>query len=76
MAPTPGAFIWYELMTTDINAAARFYGAVIGWQIPPQPGPGGGDRDYRMIVRSDGTAWGDSASSRARVMSSKPTRSA
>jgi predicted enzyme related to lactoylglutathione lyase len=25
-------FIWYELMTTDHRAAARFYGDVVGWQ--------------------------------------------
>ena len=30
MASAPGSFIWYELMTTDSNAAARFYGAVVG----------------------------------------------
>jgi predicted enzyme related to lactoylglutathione lyase len=27
-----GDFIWYELMTTDADAAAAFYGPVIGWQ--------------------------------------------
>ncbi|MFC1459543.1 VOC family protein [Microvirga arabica] len=27
-----GDFIWYELLTTDVDAAARFYGTVIGWQ--------------------------------------------
>lgn len=26
-----GQFIWYELMTTDVAAAARFYQAVAGW---------------------------------------------
>lgn len=26
-----GKFIWYELMTTDTDEAASFYGAVIGW---------------------------------------------
>ncbi len=26
-----GDFIWYELMTPDPDAAARFYGAVVGW---------------------------------------------
>lgn len=28
-----GSFIWYELMTTDANAAAAFYGNVVGWKI-------------------------------------------
>lgn len=26
-----GEFIWYELMTSDPDAAAAFYGAVVGW---------------------------------------------
>ncbi|MEO7774290.1 MAG: VOC family protein [Steroidobacteraceae bacterium] len=53
MARPDGSFIWYELMTTDSTAAARFYGAVIGWKITEQPAANGG-QDYRMIVRSDG----------------------
>ncbi len=52
MAHKPGSFIWYELMTTDANAAARFYGDVVGWTIAAQPPPDG--QDYRMIGRSDG----------------------
>ena len=28
-----GSFIWYELMTSDATAAAKFYGAVVGWKI-------------------------------------------
>jgi predicted enzyme related to lactoylglutathione lyase len=27
-----GTFIWYELMTSDATAAAKFYGAVVGPQ--------------------------------------------
>lgn len=45
------SFIWYELMTSDPDAASAFYGAVIGWKVPP-PAPGG--QDYRMLVRGDG----------------------
>lgn len=48
MANAPGTFIWYELMTTDADAAARFYGSVIGWSVTGQ-----GD-DYRMIGCADG----------------------
>jgi len=30
--PAPrGKFIWYDVMTTDTKAAAKFYSAVIGW---------------------------------------------
>lgn len=46
-----GAFIWYELMSPDPDASKRFYDAVVGWDIEPQPS---GDMDYRMIRRSDG----------------------
>ncbi len=49
-----GSFIWYELMTSDATAAAKFYGAVVGWKIADRSDPLGGDVDYRMIGRSDG----------------------
>lgn len=52
--PNPvGAFIWYELMTSDANAAAHFYGDVVDWTIAGQPAPEA-DVDYRMILRDDG----------------------
>jgi predicted enzyme related to lactoylglutathione lyase len=28
-----GNFFWYDLMTTDIKAAAKFYGDVVGWNV-------------------------------------------
>jgi uncharacterized protein len=31
MATSPRPFVWYELMTTDMEAAEAFYRAVIGW---------------------------------------------
>ena len=33
MPNSPSHFIWYELMTTDSDAAARFYGEVVGWSV-------------------------------------------
>lgn len=30
-----GSFIWYELLTSDPDAAARFYTALIGWTVAP-----------------------------------------
>lgn len=45
------AFIWYELMTSDADAAAAFYGAVIGWTFA---GEGDGPMGYRHIRRADG----------------------
>lgn len=49
-----GSFIWYELMATDADAAARFYSAVIGWKIAGRSDIAAGGQDYRMIMRSDG----------------------
>jgi predicted enzyme related to lactoylglutathione lyase len=56
MANPLGSFIWYELMTTDSDAAAAFYGAVVGWKIEAHTDPASASdgMDYRMIVRSDG----------------------
>ena len=50
--PEPrGDFIWYELMTTDVEGAKAFYDAVVGWDI----GEGAEEYNgYRMINRSDG----------------------
>ncbi len=45
MPSKPSNFIWYELMTSDVEAAAKFYGAVIGWSVQPSGQPG---MDYRM----------------------------
>jgi len=48
MASDRGAFIWYELMTTDRESAADFYREVVGWTFaqestapPPPPDPTG-----------------------------------
>ena len=55
MANHHGDFIWYELMTTDPQAARAFYETVVGWKIDFEPG---GDMDYRMIAASDGLVGG------------------
>ena len=36
----PGNFFWYDLVTTDIEAAAKFYGDVIGWTCQEMGQPG------------------------------------
>lgn len=54
MGRPAGSFIWYELMTTDATAAAKFYGAVIGWKIAGEANLIEGGQDYRMIGRADG----------------------
>ncbi len=35
-----GRFVWYDLMTTDVDAAKRFYSAVVGWTTEPWPSDG------------------------------------
>jgi uncharacterized protein len=39
-------FIWYELLTSDPDAAAKFYGAVVGWTVADSQMPG---MDYRIL---------------------------
>lgn len=53
MTNPQGTPIWYELLTSDLAAAAPFYHAVLGWSIAAEADPMGG-MDYRMIVRTDG----------------------
>jgi predicted enzyme related to lactoylglutathione lyase len=35
-----GRFVWYELLTTDAEAAASFYGRVVGWRARDASTPG------------------------------------
>lgn len=42
-------FFWYELMTTDLAAAEKFYPAVVGWTTEEFPQP-----DMRYVVVSAG----------------------
>ena len=44
MATPRGGFVWHELMTTDPDAAIRFYSKVIGWQVEAWKG----DPTYRI----------------------------
>jgi predicted enzyme related to lactoylglutathione lyase len=41
MATPRGKFIWYDVMTTDTKAAAKFYSDVIGWTAQEHPMQGG-----------------------------------
>ena len=44
---SPGSFCWFELATTDQNAAKRFYGSMFGWTANDSPmGP---DSFYTMF---------------------------
>ncbi len=56
MAKVPCSFIWYELMTGNADAAAAFYGSVVGWSFSPDDPAS--PVDYRHITRSDGGGQG------------------
>ena len=45
MADNQGDFVWYELMTSDANAAQAFYEPLLGWTFA---GSGMSDLDYRL----------------------------
>lgn len=43
-------FVWYELMTTDVSAAVRFYEHVVGWNSEAFPGS---DMGYMVVKAGD-----------------------
>lgn len=47
-----GRLVWFELMTTDLSAAERFYTTVVGWTITAFHGSPTGP--YSMFTRPDG----------------------
>ncbi len=53
-----GGFIWYELLTTDPDGAAAFYGPVTGWRVVSGGPAAPGGAEYRHIVRGDGGSAG------------------
>jgi len=55
MANTEGSPTWYELMTTDPDAAQEFYTRVVGWTVSPSGMPG---MDYRILTAPDGAPVG------------------
>lgn len=50
-----GDFIWYELITSDADAAAAFYGAVVGWSFADSGQPG---MDYRIFSSAEAQVGG------------------
>ena len=46
MAASPGSFVWYELMTSDLKAAETFYQKVVGWKAQDS---GMTDRSYTIV---------------------------
>jgi len=55
MSNKPSGFIWYELMTSDIDAAGRFYRDVVGWSMSSSGQEG---MDYRQWSIADSTIGG------------------
>ncbi|MDI6026477.1 VOC family protein [Corticibacterium sp. UT-5YL-CI-8] len=45
MTSTQSKFFWYELMTSDVDAAEAFYKAVVGWQTEPFPAS-----DFKYVI--------------------------
>jgi predicted enzyme related to lactoylglutathione lyase len=56
------SFIWCELLTSDPDAAAAFYGAVLGWKVNDSGQPG---MDYRIITMRDDAVGGMMSDARA-----------
>jgi uncharacterized protein len=51
MSNQHGDFIWYELLTSDADAAGEFYASVVGWTSASSGQP---DMDYRFFSSGDG----------------------
>jgi len=49
--PSPGRFVWYDLMTTDPERAVAFHTALLGWR--PETRPMEGFGDYTMLHVGD-----------------------
>ena len=47
------SFIWYELLTTDQDAAIAFYKAVVGWEVDDQHMAELGDMRYSILSAGD-----------------------
>src|SRR6202012_5979117 len=46
----PGALVWNELTTPDLDASEDFYGGLFGWTTEIAPGP----MEYRLIRSAAG----------------------
>lgn len=50
MSNQHGEFVWYELVTDNVDAACDFYQGVLGWEMGDNDQP---DSDYRIIRARD-----------------------
>src|SRR5436305_445089 len=57
-ATAPGSFCWFELGTTDPEAAKRFYSGLFGWTADDVPmGPAGVYTIFRLGGREAGATY-------------------
>ncbi|HEX7872054.1 MAG TPA: VOC family protein [Sphingobium sp.] len=55
MANSHGDYIWYELLTSDADAATAFYAKVVGWSTVDSGQPG---MDYRILNMGENSVGG------------------
>jgi uncharacterized protein len=67
-APHTGRFVWYDLMTTDTDAAIKFYSALFGWTT--KGGSTGGSEHYTMLQAASKEFGGLMAIDKSRPMPS------
>ncbi|HMG46649.1 MAG TPA: VOC family protein [Allosphingosinicella sp.] len=48
-----GKFFWYELMTSDLDAAIDYYTKVVGWTASDMPMPGDSSQRYVILNAGD-----------------------
>ena len=53
MSKEPAPFIWYELVTSDADAAQRFYENLVGWSVAPAGGDPSANHGYRILTAPD-----------------------
>ena len=70
MGMTAGGFIWYELLTSDVEAATRFYGDVVGWKMTGR----GSVPGYLQFAAADSEIGGMMAMPRERWSSRRSSR--
>lgn len=54
--PAPGTLAWFEVATSDADAAQKFYGSLFDWSFAADPAAQAGGADYRNITASGANA--------------------
>jgi predicted enzyme related to lactoylglutathione lyase len=64
---TPGRFVWHDLVTTDLAAAKKFYGGLLGWTFEDVDGTKG----RYVFIRHDGRVIGGMAEVKSGINTSQ-----